>query len=156
MLIFPLSVWCFYLSLFFHSFVFEILFAILLNMTQHLKFIAFFSIPRNPLLSLSKPHKVTHHLLLIWVLVHHLQCISACHLMVLLSSMDHLSLHMTFHFLGAQHIITTTEAVYLQAALTDLCIFLDQRLIQVDQWWVMVIMMCAHLNSYYWVICLVV
>lgn len=93
---------------------------------------------RNLLLSLSKPHKVTHLLLPMWVLLHPLQCILVFHHMVPLSSMDHLFHPMMFHFLGDQHIITTTAAAYLQAAPTDLCICLDQHLILADPWLEMV------------------
>lgn len=55
--------------------------------------------------------------------------------MVLPYSTVHLYLPMMCHFLGDQHIITTTEADFLQAALTDLCTYLDLHLIQVDLWW---------------------
>lgn len=89
---------------------------------------------RNPLLSLSKPHKVTLRVLLMSVLLHPLQCILVCHHMVLLSSMDHLFLPMMVHFPGDQHIITTMVAAYLQAAPIDLCICLDRHLILVDPW----------------------
>lgn len=80
-------------------------------------------------------HRATPILPLTWVLVHPLQCILAYHLMVLLYSTVHLYLPMMCHFLGDQHIITTTAAGFLQAVPIDPCTYLGLHLIQVDLWW---------------------
>lgn len=93
---------------------------------------------RNLQQSPCKPHRITHHLLLMLVPVHPLLCIWACRHMVLLSSMVHLFLHTMFHFLGDQPIITTMEAVSLLEALIDRYICLDHLLILVVLWWEMV------------------
>lgn len=54
--------------------------------------------------------------------------------MALRCSMEHLCLHMTFHFLEAQHIIITVmEVDFLEAAHIDHCIYLLPLLIPVDQ-----------------------
>ena len=54
------------------------------------------------------------------------------------SSMDPLFLHMMFHSLGAQLIITTMVAAFLVAVHIDHCICQDHLLTLVDLWWEMV------------------